>query len=117
MAGPLPGTSDRRPAHHSPNPEMAQGGCPGRRGRDGERGRNGAGIGDFAAACQYLPVLRPRPLCRALATARGMGDVIIVRYADDFITGFEHETDAKRFLDLLQVRMGSSHWRYTLRRP
>ena len=27
----------------------------------------------FAAACQYLPVLRPRPLCRALATARGIG--------------------------------------------
>src|SRR5215475_2686175 len=73
MAGPLPGTSDRRPAHHSPDPEMAQGGCPGRWGRDGERGRNGAGIGGFAVACQYLPVLRPRPLCRALATARGIG--------------------------------------------
>ena len=34
------------------------------------------------------------------------GDVIIVRYADDFIIGFEHETDAKRFLDLLRERMG-----------
>src|SRR5262249_3196685 len=43
MAGPLPGTSDRRPAHHSPDPEMAQGGCPGRRGCDGERGVNGQG--------------------------------------------------------------------------
>jgi RNA-directed DNA polymerase len=32
--------------------------------------------------------------------------VIIVRYADDFIIGFEHETDAKRFLDLLRERMG-----------
>jgi Reverse transcriptase (RNA-dependent DNA polymerase) len=32
--------------------------------------------------------------------------VIIVRYADDFIIGFEHETDAKRFLDLLPKRMG-----------
>jgi group II intron reverse transcriptase/maturase len=33
------------------------------------------------------------------------GDVIIVRYADDFIVGFEHETDARRFLDLLRERM------------
>ena len=36
MADPLPGTSDRRPAHHPPDPEMAQGGHPGRRGRDGQ---------------------------------------------------------------------------------
>ena len=34
------------------------------------------------------------------------GDVIIVRYADDFIIGFEHETDAKCFLDLLRERLG-----------
>jgi Reverse transcriptase (RNA-dependent DNA polymerase) len=27
------------------------------------------------------------------------GDMIIVRYADDLIVGFEHETDARRFLD------------------
>jgi RNA-directed DNA polymerase len=33
------------------------------------------------------------------------GDVIIVRYADDFIVGFEHETDARRFLELLRERM------------
>src|SRR5499427_1869364 len=34
------------------------------------------------------------------------GDMIIVRYADDFIIGFQHETDARRFLDLLRERMG-----------
>jgi RNA-directed DNA polymerase len=34
------------------------------------------------------------------------GDVIIVRYADDFIVGFEHEADARHFLDLLRERMG-----------
>jgi RNA-directed DNA polymerase len=33
------------------------------------------------------------------------GDMIIVRYADDFIIGCEHETDARRFLDLLRERM------------
>ena len=25
------------------------------------------------------------------------GDMIIVRYADDFIIGFQHESDARRF--------------------
>ena len=34
------------------------------------------------------------------------GDMIIVRYADDFIVGFEHEADARRFLDALRERLG-----------
>jgi RNA-directed DNA polymerase len=34
------------------------------------------------------------------------GDMIIVRYADDFIIGFEHETDARRFLDEMRERLG-----------
>ena len=34
------------------------------------------------------------------------GCVIIVRYADDFIVGFEHESDARRFLDEMRERMG-----------
>jgi RNA-directed DNA polymerase len=33
------------------------------------------------------------------------GDVIFVRYADDFIVGFEHESDARRFLDALRERL------------
>jgi RNA-directed DNA polymerase len=33
------------------------------------------------------------------------GDMIIVRYADDFIVGFEHETDARRFLDEMRERL------------
>ncbi|MFV2022875.1 reverse transcriptase domain-containing protein [Micromonospora sp. LOL_023] len=32
------------------------------------------------------------------------GDVIIVRWADDFIVGFEHERDARRFRDELRER-------------
>jgi RNA-directed DNA polymerase len=32
------------------------------------------------------------------------GDVIIVRFADDFIVGFEHREDAERFLDELRGR-------------
>ena len=33
------------------------------------------------------------------------GDMIIVRYADDFIVGFEREADARRFLDDMRVRL------------
>jgi RNA-directed DNA polymerase len=32
------------------------------------------------------------------------GDMIIVRYADDVIIGFEHENDARRFLDAMRAR-------------
>lgn len=35
---------------------------------------------------------------------RAQGDVIMVRYADDFVVGFQHESDAKRFLDELKER-------------
>src|SRR5712672_967763 len=34
------------------------------------------------------------------------GDMIIVRYADDFIVGFQHEADARRFLDTMRERLG-----------
>ncbi len=34
------------------------------------------------------------------------GDMIIVRYADDFVVGFEHEADARRFLDEMRERLG-----------
>jgi len=34
------------------------------------------------------------------------GDVIVVRYADDFVLGFEHREDAERFLRDLTVRLG-----------
>jgi RNA-directed DNA polymerase len=34
------------------------------------------------------------------------GDMIIVRYADDFIIGFEHEADARRLLDAMRERLG-----------
>lgn len=35
------------------------------------------------------------------------GDMIVVRYADDIVLGFEHEFDAKRFLADLQKRAGA----------
>jgi RNA-directed DNA polymerase len=33
------------------------------------------------------------------------GDMIVVRYADDLIVGFEHETDARRFWDAMRERL------------
>jgi RNA-directed DNA polymerase len=35
----------------------------------------------------------------------GHGDIIIVRYADDFVLGFEHHLDAQRFLRELRERL------------
>ena len=34
------------------------------------------------------------------------GDMIVVRYADDLAVGFEHEGDARRFLDAMRERLG-----------
>ena len=35
---------------------------------------------------------------------RSAGEMIIVRYADDFVVGFQHESDAHRFLEELRER-------------
>lgn len=37
------------------------------------------------------------------------GDVILVRYVDDFVVGFEHEDDAQRFLAELRERLAKFH--------
>ena len=31
--------------------------------------------------------------------------MIILRYADDTVVGFEHEADARRFLDMMRTRL------------
>jgi hypothetical protein len=36
---------------------------------------------------------------------KAAGDMIIVRYADDFIVGFQHERDARSFLDEMRERL------------
>jgi group II intron reverse transcriptase/maturase len=38
---------------------------------------------------------------------RAHGDVIVVRFADDFVAGFEHEQDARKFLAELQERFAT----------
>lgn len=38
------------------------------------------------------------------------GDVIVVRYADDLVVGFEHRTDAEQFLREFQDRLAKFGW-------
>jgi len=45
------------------------------------------------------------------------GDMIIVRYADDFIVGFQHESDAGLFRDEMRERLGKFALSCTRRRP
>ena len=40
-----------------------------------------------------------------MEAAPGTGEVIIVRYVDDFVAGFQHRTDAERFLAELSQRL------------
>ena len=106
MADPLPGAPDRRPAHHPPDPQMAEGGRSGRRGSaaTSETGTpQGAVISPLLANIylHYVLDLWAEQWRRREAT----GDMIIVRYADDIVVGFEHEADARRFLDGLRARM------------
>jgi hypothetical protein len=35
-----------------------------------------------------------------------LGNVIVVRYADDIVVGFEHESDARRFQEAMRERLG-----------
>ena len=39
-------------------------------------------------------------------TRHAQGDMIVVRYADDFVIGFEHEADARTCLEALHQRLG-----------
>jgi RNA-directed DNA polymerase len=42
-------------------------------------------------------------------TTQARGDVIVVRYADDFIVGFQHESEATQFLADLKERFAKFH--------
>jgi len=56
---------------------------------------------DRAANKVTAAVAEPERWRRREAT----GDMIIVRYADDIVVGFEHEHDARRFLDMMRTRI------------
>ena len=54
----------------------------------------------FAAAGERLPALCARPVGRLVEGHVARGEVIIVRFADDFAMGLENYQDARRFDDL-----------------
>ena len=95
--------ADRRVS--PPDPEMAEGG--GVRGREvvEDGGRDSAGGGGLAAAGEHLPALRLRSMGQALAKHQATGDMVVVRYADDIVAGFENRADAERFLSEWKERM------------
>ena len=45
------------------------------------------------------------------------GNTIIVRYADDFVVGFQYQRDAERFLHDLKEGWPRFHWSCTLTKP
>ena len=66
-----------------------------------------ARLGDFTASREYLPALRFRSLGERVAQEMGTRrDAAVIRYADDVILGFQHQTDADRFLENLRERLG-----------
>src|SRR5260221_12671470 len=61
--------------------------------------------GVLTGAGENLPPLRFRPLGPTLATARGPRQLMIIRYADDIVVGFQQVDDAKRFHADMQARL------------
>jgi RNA-directed DNA polymerase len=44
---------------------------------------------------------------------KASGDMIVIRYADDTIVGFQHEHEARAFLDDLKERMRKFEWSFS----
>src|SRR5215471_8427152 len=96
MAVKVPPAPRCRPPDAAADPEVAGCRSDGGRRMEGYRGRYSAGFGDFAVACQYLPASRIRPVGGRLA--QEVGDVVVVRYADDNVLGIQHRAEARRFM-------------------
>ena len=105
LAGAVPRAPDRGQEGPAADPEMAQG-----RGHRG-RGMVGDGGGDGArehrsrrcSANVYLHYVFDL-WADQWRRRHARGDVILVRFADDFVAGFEHREDAERFLADLRER-------------
>jgi RNA-directed DNA polymerase len=105
VAGPVSPASDSGPARRAAHPEMA------------ERGRAGKGKRTFVEAGSpqggsASPLLANIYLhyvfdlwVQAWRKKRAHGDVIVVRYADDIVVGFEFKDEAERFWAELKERM------------
>src|SRR6202521_5371538 len=88
-----------RSPYTSPHPEMASGGNIGRWPMVGDKGRD-------PARSRGLSPARPRGFTYVFDLWVGAwrkkvarGDVMVTRYADDLVVGFENRAEAKRFLE------------------
>src|ERR1700722_2652399 len=98
--------SSRGPARHRSDPEMAEGGGDGRGRVEGDRGR------DAVKGAVVLPLLANIYLhyvfdlwVNQWRRKWAGGDIIVVRYADYAVLGFQHRKDAEAFLEQLRERM------------
>src|SRR5947207_2756596 len=96
---------NRGPTHSTPDPEMAEGGSVGRRAMAGEPSRDpprGSGLTDVANLyLHYAFDLWANQWREKTA----QGDMIVVRYADDMVLGFERRKEAEAFLEQMGERM------------
>ena len=61
---------------------------------EGDKGRYAARGGGFATAGEHLSALCLRPMGEPVAAEVAQGDMIVVRYADDAVLGFQHRREA-----------------------
>src|SRR6202050_3809482 len=94
-----------RPSHSSPDPEMAEGRSVGGRAMVGDEARHSAGaVVSPLLASVYLHYVFDLWV-EAWRKKVAQGDVIVVRYADDLVVGFESRAEAKRFLEEFRERL------------
>src|SRR5437879_2707767 len=97
--------SGGRSTDTSPDPEMAEGGSIGRRPVVGTKlGTPQGAVASPLLANVYLHYLFDlwADVWRRNAAK---GDVVVVRYADDLVVGFQHRTEAERFLKEFRERL------------
>jgi len=68
----------------------------------------GGNATEARASCSSRSASASSTICVAECSGRraNVGDMIVVRYADDAVLGFQYREDAERFLKQLQERMG-----------
>src|SRR5213078_614465 len=95
-----------RSSHPAADPEMAESRSDGGGAMEGDGGRYATGVGDFSLLANiylhYVFDLWVEVWRRKCA----QGDVMVVRYADDSVLGFQYQEEADRFLEAFRERLG-----------
>ena len=99
------GTSNCRSTDATATEEMAQGWSIRRWAMVTHACRHTPGSGDFTTLCERVPAYVLDLWINDWRQRHAKGEVIIVRYADDFVIGFREEADARKCLAALQDRM------------